>query len=141
MTVYRRLRKDEQDILQRDLEFAQERAKNLLAGFCGWYGACGAAVGSGVFFSLLTDTSPYSGKTWAQANLLTARCLGKIAGLGGPRCCKRVCYTSVLETARVLREQLGLEIGALPSPACSSSDRNEECIKAQCLYYESGPQR
>ena len=138
LTAYRRLRGDEQSVLERDLELAQERAKNLLAGFCGWYGACGAAVGSGVFLSLLTDTSPYSVKTWAQANMLTARCLEQIAQLGGPRCCKRVCYTSVLTTAQFMKEQFGLDIGSLPQPKCSYSQRNDECRKALCPYYAEG---
>ncbi len=140
LTVYRRLRGDEPSILERDLELAQERAKNLLAGFCGWYGACGAAVGSGVFLSLLTDTSPYSVKTWAQANMLTARCLEQIAQLGGPRCCKRVCYTSVLTTAKFMKEQFGLDIGSLWQPKCRYSQRNEECRKALCQYYAEGEQ-
>ena len=140
LTTYRRLRGDEPGILERDLELAQERAKNLLAGFCGWYGACGAAVGSGVFLSLLTDTSPYSVKIWAQANMLTAKCLEQIAQLGGPRCCKRVCYTSVLTTTQFMKEQFGLDIGSLTQPKCSYNQRNDECRKALCPYYSEGEQ-
>ena len=138
LAAYRGLRGDEPGVLERDLELAQERAKNLLAGFCGWYGACGATVGSGVFLSLLTDTSPYSVKTWAQANMLTAKCLEQIAQLGGPRCCKRVCYTSVLTTTQFMKEQFGMDIGSLPKPTCSYSQRNDECRKALCPYYTEG---
>jgi hypothetical protein len=39
---------------------ARQRADNVLGGFCGYYGTCGAAVGTGIFISLITDASPLS---------------------------------------------------------------------------------
>ena len=36
------------------LRVARQRAENVLGGFCGFYGACGAGVGTGIFVSLIT---------------------------------------------------------------------------------------
>jgi hypothetical protein len=47
-----------EETLRMQLETAEERAKNVLGGFCGFYGTCGAAVGTGIFFSIYTNTSP-----------------------------------------------------------------------------------
>lgn len=137
LAVYRRLKNDGIDTLEIELEIAKERAKNLLPGFCGWYGACGAAVGSGIFLSILTDTSPYSGETWGQANLLTSKCLKSIAVLGGPRCCKRVSYTAVLTTTQFMNEHFALDIGSIAKPKCRFCSRNMECIKTSCPYYKA----
>lgn len=135
LTAYRRLKNDPKSRLEDDLATAEERAKNLLAGFCGWYGACGAAVGSGVFLSLLTDTSPYSTDTWALVIRLTSECLRDIAATGGPRCCKRVCLTTLKTTAAFMRDNMQLDIGELPQINCNYHQRNAECKKTACPYY------
>ena len=135
LTVCRRLKSDGKALLEKDLITAKERAKNLLGGFCGWYGACGAAVGSGIFLSLLTDTSPYSTTTWRLANQLTSECLKDIAAIGGPRCCKRVCLTSILTTAKFMKDHFDMDIGAQEDIKCTYSERNAECKKEVCPYY------
>lgn len=135
LSVYRRIKKDNKALLEKDLITAKERAKNLLGGFCGWYGACGAAVGSGIFLSLLTDTSPYSTTTWGLVNQLTSQCLKDIAQIGGPRCCKRVCFTSVVSTTKFMKGHFGLDIGELPEIKCMYHERNAECKKDACPYY------
>ncbi|VUT25840.1 MAG: hypothetical protein MOIL_01256 [Candidatus Methanolliviera sp. GoM_oil] len=58
--------------------------KNL-GGFCGYHGDCGAAVGTGIFISLITDATPLSKHEWKLSNLMTAKSLLSIANHGGPR--------------------------------------------------------
>ncbi len=135
LTVYRRLKNDDKEILGKDLIIAEERAKNILAGFCGWYGVCGAAVGSGIFLSLLTDTSPYSTEKWALANRLTSECLRDIAALGGPRCCKRTCFATLEATMKFMKNKMNLDLGEMPDIRCSYSENNLECRKESCPYY------
>ena len=84
LTSVRRQLGDERQLLEQDLAVALERADNVLGGFCGNYGACGAAVGCGIFLSILTGTSPHSVQNWAQVNLITAEALTAIAGVDGP---------------------------------------------------------
>ena len=135
LTVYRRLKNDDKALLEKTLKTAEERAHNVLPGFCGWYGACGAAVGSGIFLSLLTDTSPYSADTWGKVNLLTSECLRDIAQIGGPRCCKRVCFTALKTTAAFMKTHFSLDIGEFPDIRCTYHNRNAECRRTSCPYY------
>ncbi len=135
LAMYRALKQDAKAQLEIDLAAAEERSKNILPGFCGWYGACGAAIGSGIFFSILTDTNPYSTETWGLANLLTADSLREIAVIGGPRCCKRVCYTTVKATTEFMRHHLGLDSGKLESIHCRYHAQNAQCRKTACPYY------
>ncbi len=68
---------------------ARRRAEQVPGGACGFWGACGAAVGAGIFLSLITQATPLSVKAWRLSNGVTAGALKVIAEHGGPRCCKR----------------------------------------------------
>ncbi len=68
---------------------ARRRAEEVKGGVCGSHGACGAAIGTGIFISLITGATPVSKEEWRLANLMSAESLKIIAENGGPRCCKR----------------------------------------------------
>ncbi len=136
LTVYRTLRNDSRAVLEESLQIAETRGRNLLPGFCGYYGACGAGIGGGLFLAILTDTTPLSVKTWGMANKLTSICLESISESGGPRCCKRVSYLTIEKTLPFVREQLGLDIQFSSNIQCSNHERNNECLRAACPYYE-----
>ena len=99
---------------------ARQRAEHVLGGFCGFYGNCGAAVGTGIFMSLITDATPLSHEEWRLSNLMTARSLLTIAHAGGPRCCKRNSFLAIAEAVRFAQERFGVEMAA-PPPACGAS--------------------
>ena len=80
----------------------------FLSGFCGFYGNCGAAVGTGIFASLVTNATPLSIADWKLANLVTAKSLYVIAQHGGPRCCKRTTFLALLEAANFVKEHFGV---------------------------------
>ena len=136
LAAYRRLNGDEKQQLDHDLAIALGRARNVLGGFCGFYGACGAAIGAGIFLSVFTNTTPYSTDTWQDTTGITAFCLQRISDLGGPRCCKRVCYTAANAAAEYMREHFQLDAKLPDELKCHRHDRNKECIKEQCPYYE-----
>ncbi|MDC7234025.1 MAG: DUF5714 domain-containing protein [Spirochaetales bacterium] len=106
-----------------------------MPGFCGYYGACGAGIGGGLFLSIFTDSTPMSVKTWGLANKLTSICLGTISESGGPRCCKRVSYLTIEQTLPFIKEKLGLEIPGSGKIRCGDHERNKECLRAACPYY------
>ena len=115
---------------------ARQRAEHVLGGFCGFYGSCGAAVGTGIFVSVITDATPYSLGEWRQANLMTARSLLSIAEAGGPRCCKRDSFLAIREALVFVRDQFHVEMGnnAL-GLRCEFHHMNKECKKAECRFY------
>lgn len=135
LAVYRVQKGDPREVLEKDLDLADERGRNILPGFCGFHGACGAGVGSGIFLSILTDTTPLSVRTWGLSNRLTGLCLGAIGEKGGPRCCKRVSLTALEETLPFMRENLNLNIPSAASIQCSWHEDNRECLKKACSYY------
>lgn len=137
LTACRRRQGQEKAVLQRDLHEAEKRARNILPGFCGFYGSCGAAVGAGIFFSIITDTTPYSkGQTWAWANRATGQSLLDIASLGGPRCCKRTCFRSMQSVLPQIKETLGYDF-VLPEPIrCTQNVNNGQCLLSACPYYQ-----
>lgn len=46
------------------LKKMEERGRKIPGGICGMYGCCGAAMSAGAFFSIITETTPLSGKSW-----------------------------------------------------------------------------
>ena len=72
---------------------------------------------------------------WAQCQRLTSRVLGKLADLGGPRCCKRTGFTAILEAVAFAREQGGVSMEAPEKVTCAFSGGNRECLREKCPYY------
>ena len=89
------------------LEEMKKRGSQIPGGICGLWGTCGAAVSAGIFFSIVTSSSPMSSKTWGLGNQLTSRCLDAIGSLGGPRCCKRDSFTAVSVSIDFIQEHSG----------------------------------
>ena len=116
------------------LEEAAERGGQIPGGVCGSWGACGAAIGSGVFASVMADLTPYKEDGWDAAQRLTARCLEKIAAVGGPRCCKRTSRISIAACVVFAKERYGVEM-PLEDYRCTHYAINEECIQERCPYY------
>ncbi|MBQ2751491.1 MAG: SAM-dependent methyltransferase, partial [Oscillospiraceae bacterium] len=104
------------------------RGRSVPGGACGFWGACGAAVSAGIYFSIATDTTPLSETSWGWSNLMTSRALGKIGEIGGPRCCKRNGYLAITEAVKFTEEQLGIKM-ELGEITCSRSHLNNQCLK------------
>jgi len=120
---------------EKKIREARKRSDNVLGGFCGFYGDCGAAVGTGIFVSIVTGATPLSRKEWRLANLMTAESLRTIAMLGGPRCCKRNTFLALGEAASFARRELGVKIPVGRKVKCSFRHMNRECLKKECPFY------
>lgn len=114
---------------------AMERAVNVIGGFCGEYGACGAGVGAGIFMSVFTDSSPMSVKTWGWCNEITGVCLQAIAKYDGPRCCKRTAFLSFAAAVPYANEKLGTAMTVNENQICDFYEMNRECKKKKCPFY------
>ena len=120
------------------IEIAQKRAANILGGFCGYYGNCGAAVGTGIFISLITEANPLSRHEWKLSNLMTAKSLFSLANVGGPRCCKRTTFLSTIEASNFLCEHFGVTLPVNKNIKCEFNSLNKECISDDCPFYLRG---
>lgn len=135
LTVCHRLSDSPLSCLEEDLEEAVSRAHNVLGGFCGLYGACGAAVGVGIFMSIFTQTGPCSGETWAWTNRAAAEALLNIAEYDGPRCCKRNSYLALLSACDTIHKYLELDVAKNENIQCRYFQMNPECKGKECPFF------
>ena len=115
------------------LDEVVKRGQQVPGGACGYMGACGASISTGIFMSIVTRNTPFSTDTWRLCNLMTSRALEQVAENGGPRCCKRDSYLSVLTAIDFVKENLGVEM-VKPEVRCSRSQINEQCIGKKCPF-------
>jgi hypothetical protein len=126
--------KKETDKKKATIQEAKRRAASILGGFCGFYGDCGAAVGTGIFISIITGATPLSTAEWRLSNLMTAKSLKDIANHGGPRCCKRNTYLAIKQATDFVKQNLDTTIKTKKGLICEFSDLNTECLKQECPY-------
>jgi len=114
---------------------AHKRSDMLPPGACGYHGACGAAVGSGIFISIITGATPVATLSWSQSNKATANALQLIAENGGPRCCKRDAFLSIISTVKFLDEQFSIKLPATLAPRCEFDRLNRDCRITPCPFH------
>lgn len=119
--------------LEKALSEMRSRGSKVPGGACGFWGACGAAVSSGMFVSIITGSTPLKNKEWGYSNLMTSASLGAIGRVGGPRCCKRNSYLAITEAVRFVRENMGVEM-ELSQIKCIHSSQNNQCIGGRCPF-------
>lgn len=117
------------------LEEMESRGGKYPGGSCGFWGCCGAAVSAGMFLSIVTGTTPLSGKSWGLANQITAEALGRIGELGGPRCCKRNSFTAIRAAVEFVREKLGVAMELPEKIECRYYMENQQCLRTRCPYF------
>lgn len=119
--------------LKKALIEMQSRGKQVPGGTCGFWGACGAAISSGIFISIITGSTPLKVKEWGLSNLMTAKSLGEIGRIGGPRCCKRNSFFAMTSAIEFVKENLGIVMES-SSIKCTHSSSNNQCIKQRCPF-------
>ena len=118
------------------LNECQKRSKNILGGFCGYYGACGAAIGCGIYASIIQNSGPLDKKEWGLCNLITSKTLERISQDGGPRCCKRNSFHAITTAINFTKEYFNIELKKDITISCSYSNINKTCLKEKCHYFK-----
>jgi hypothetical protein len=119
----------------RKIQEARSRAEEVKGGFCGFQGACGAAIGGGIFMSLITGATPLSDRERSLSNMMTAECLRAIAENGGARCCKRETFRALITAAEFAAKECGIVIPVEFPPPCSFTVLNRECLGVRCAFF------
>lgn len=109
------------------------RGKSVPGGACDFWGACGAGISSGMFVSIISGSTPLTDEPFALSHKMTAASLERIADVGGPRCCKRDSFLSILAAVDFVRERFGVAM-ARPEVVCRYSARNNQCIGKRCPF-------
>ncbi len=116
------------------------RGRSVPGGACGFWGACGAGISSGMFVSILSRSTPLSIEPFALAHRMTARSLAAIGEIGGPRCCKRDSFLSILCAVDFVKEQFGVEMEK-PEVLCTHAAQNNQCIGKRCPFNRANKSR
>lgn len=109
------------------------RGKSVPGGACGFWGACGAGISSGMFVSIISKSTPLAVEPFALSHQMTAAALGKIGETGGPRCCKRDSFLSILTAADFVEKHFGIKMEK-PEIICGYSAQNNQCIGKRCPF-------
>ncbi len=119
--------------LEKALVEMQSRGKKVPGGVCGFWGACGAGISTGMFVSIITGSTPLANEAWGLSNKMTSAALGAIGEVGGPRCCKRDSYLAITRAVEFVKENLGvaMEHGKIK---CVHSSQNNQCIGVRCPF-------
>ena len=113
------------------------RGKSVPGGACGFWGACGAGISSGMFVSIISGSTPLAVEPFSLSHRMTAKSLGAIGEIGGPRCCKRDSYLSILSAIDFVKEHFGVEMEK-PEIVCAHSAQNNQCIGKRCPFSKAG---
>ena len=114
------------------------RGKAVPGGACGFWGACGAGISAGQFVSIVTGSTPLAAAPWGLSNRMTAKALDSIGQNGGPRCCKRDSYLSVLAAIDFAAEHLGIHMEKT-MPTCTRNHLNNQCLGSRCPFFGRKP--
>ncbi len=126
--------------LKSALQEMQKRAKQVPGGACGFWGACGAGVSTGMYFSIVSKATPLTKEAWGLSNQMTARALDVIGKNGGPRCCKRDCYLAIIEAVKFTSENLAIDMEN-SQITCSRFHMNNQCIQEKCPFYKNAKKK
>ena len=109
------------------------RGKSVPGGACGFWGTCGAGISSGMFVSIISKSTPLAKEPFALSHQMTAAALGRIGEIGGPRCCKRDSFLSILAAVDFVDEHFGIKMER-PEMVCNYSQGNNQCIGKRCPF-------
>ena len=110
------------------------RGKAVPGGACGFWGACGAGISAGQFVAIATNSTPLAAEPWGLSNQMTAKALESIGKNGGPRCCKRDSYHSILAAIDFAAAHLNVHMDKT-NPVCTRSRQNNQCIGKHCPFF------
>lgn len=119
--------------LEKALHEMKNRGQSVPGGACGFWGACGAGISAGMYISIVTGSTPLSTDAFGLSNLMTAAALSSIGTVGGPRCCKRDSYLSILAAIDFTEKHLDIKMGK-SKVSCRHSARNNQCIGKRCPF-------
>lgn len=103
---------------------------------CGLWGVCGAVTSVGAALAIIDETGPLSADgTWGEHMKYTAKAVGELGEVNGPRCCKRDARLAFKNALIYIKEHYGVELEQ-DNSKCEFSGLNAQCIKERCPYYE-----
>jgi MoaA/NifB/PqqE/SkfB family radical SAM enzyme/SAM-dependent methyltransferase len=124
------------EISSKEILTAINRGADVPGGVCGFWGACGAAIGIGIGVATIFSATPLTPGPRQLAQEFSGRILMALASRKGGRCCQRETYIALTETARLSSELFSLSLMAEAELHCDQYLQTKECIRNQCPLWE-----
>lgn len=118
-----------------DIDMGIKRGGTVAGGNCAFLGACGAALGVGIAFSIILEATPLTPKNRKIAQKATTAALGDIAALRAARCCQRDSWLALQAAEKLSRQYLPIQLAANEKIACAQKEKNKECLGKGCPLF------
>ena len=118
------------------LDKLAQRTLLMPGAMCGYWGVCGSVTSLGAALSIISGTSPLSNTSDYADNMeYTSSTLRKMSEIGGPRCCKRNAYLSLLSAVDFLNSKYSIQMKRPSKLVCTFSSLNRDCIGSRCPFH------
>ena len=119
------------------LKEVAKRGIQMPGATCGMWGVCGAVSSIGAALSIIDGTGPLSDDdSWGKHMEYTSKALLGLSKTGGPRCCKRDAFVSLMYAVKFVNENYDVKLESCKVECCFS-EKNAQCIKERCPFYKS----
>ncbi len=123
------------DVSDGDIEIAIDRGAKVPGGYCGFVGACGAALGVGIAFSVILGANPIKAHERMAVQTAVHAAMGKVAQFDAARCCQRDSWAVLIEAASLSKNMLPKTLIAEYSLVCKQKSSNKECMGKFCPIF------
>lgn len=122
--------------LNEALNMLQERTIKMPGAMCGFWGICGSSSSIGAALSIIHNTGPLSSNDFYKDNMeYTSSVIKRMSEIGGPRCCKRNAFLSIIYGVKFVEKKYGIKMD-LDEVKCEFSSWNKQCIGIKCPFYK-----
>lgn len=88
-----------------------ERSLKMPGAMCGYWGICGSVTSIGAALSVIHETGPLSSNDFYKDHMeYTSSAISKMSKIGGPRCCKRNAFLSLIEAVLFVKNKYQIEL-------------------------------
>ncbi len=127
------LKPNGKEITVSDIEEAISRGSKIPGGYCGFYGSCGAGIGSGIAVTIFMEATPSTNIPRSLANEMTSRSLIKISD-NLEHCCKRSVKLSINEALEFLKDKFNIKLN-FEINRCEFAIKNKKCSGGSCPFF------
>lgn len=118
------------------LEELSRRTINMPGAMCGYWGICGSTASLGASLAIIHKTTPLSNNEFYSDNMeFTSSVINRMSKIGGPRCCKRNAFLSIIIAVEFVKNKYGVNMD-ISNESCEFSSLNQQCIKERCPFHK-----
>lgn len=113
---------------------AIQRGNTVSGGSCAFWGACGAATGVGIAFSIILGANPIKPEERQNIMRITQSVIKEIAQYKAARCCYRDCLIALKKAAELSGTFLEHTVHFRTHISCHQHRYNKECLGSDCPF-------